>query len=384
VTFGGRSATAPPVRVSSTEIRASYPALPAGAHAIQLIGTSGPLPFAASIVVVEPPNYQAATLVNPRTAQEVRALLYDAERSALLVAVSYDPPAGNQILRYQFANGSWSPAPASVTIPELRDMVLSLDGSKILALSDSALTLVDPVSLALGGSTTFSFPFGLSGFEFFKTIALANDGLAIITTAVHGSGSTEPYLYSTSNPGFTSMAATYAELLMSQPISGASDDGSTVAFLPIDNPPAGKYVASTSVLSPIGFGLRQVSGVAPALDRSGTRMILRGNPNINGQTATSIYDGNFERIGGIVDEGFSDIIQAVAIAPDGTRAYVFDSSSNVRAFDLTQPTVGGLFPEIGTGTSASPGTGPFRMKTTPDGGTLFLAGGTAVVILPAP
>src|SRR5439155_12833882 len=43
--------------------------------------------------------------------------------------------------------------------------------------------------------------------------------------------------------------------------------------------------------------------------------------------------------------------------PDGTRAYAFDSSK-VHTFDLTQPQVGGRFPEVGTGTTAAPGSRP--------------------------
>ena len=144
-------------------------------------------------------------------------------------------------------------------------------------------------------------------------------------------------------------------------------------------------MASTSVLSPTSVGLRQVSQVVPALSRSGARIVLRGNPNINGQTTTSLYDGNFEGIGGIINEGFVETTLAVAIAPDGTRAHTFDAASKVRTFDLTQPAVSGLFPEVGTGTPASPGLGPpVRMKISPDGGTLFLAAEKAIVILPAP
>ena len=291
---------------------------------------------------------------------------------------SYTPPTGNQILRYQFANGSWSSAPTSVIISNLRDLALSLDGTKILALADDSLTLVDPVSLARGTVTTFAF--SIPGFEFFNRLAMANDGFALITTGLNGSGDTEPYLYSMSNPGFTSLFS--ADTFMDQAISAVSDDGSVVAIIRRSNPPVFKYVASTSVLSTTSVNLRQESQVVPALSRSGTRIVVHGNPNLNGQTATSLYDGNFEGIGGITKEASFPITQAVAIAPDGTRAYALDSSQ-VHAFDLTQPQVGGLFPEVGTGTAAAPGSVPI-MKISPDGGTLFLAGSSGIVILSAP
>jgi len=392
VTFGGVSASAPPVRVSDTEIHASYPALPAGSHPVRLVGSSGQLPFAGALVVVDPPAYVATTLSYPAIPQEVRALLYDAERQALLVAVSFPTAATNKILRYQFASGAWAATPDFVTVPNLRDIALSLDGSKVLALADTSLTLVDPVTLALGTTTSTTFSTGPPGFEFFRKLVVANDGFAFITTGVNGSGLTEPYLYSTSNPGFTSMAAGDASLFIAFGTPGVSDDGSLVAVTPGDNPPVFKYVASTGVLSSTGVPLRQIqqniSQVIPALNRSGSRIVLNGNPNLNGGDQTGLFDGSFGSLGGITNQtSFPTTQQALAIKPDGTRAYTFDSGiGKVHTFDLTQPlNSGGLFPEVGTGTPAAPGNGPpVRLRISPDGGTLFLAAETAIVILPAP
>jgi len=277
VTFGGLSATGFS-RVGDTEIHASHPALLAGSHSVQLIGSSGPLPFAATLVVIDPPNYHPATLNYPAPPQEVRALLYDAERQALLVAVSFANRTGNQILRYQFANGSWSPTPASVVVSDLRDIALSLDGAKVLALADASLTLVDPASLTFGTVTNFAFL--QPGFEFFKNLVIANDGFAFVTTGLNGSGLTEPYLYSTSNPGFTSLAANDSSLFLDQATPGVSEDGSLVAIAQSDNPPVFKYVASSSVLSPTSVAIRQIqqniAQVIPALNRSGTRIVLNG------------------------------------------------------------------------------------------------------------
>src|SRR5438132_7309517 len=57
----------------------------------------------------------------------------------------------------------------------------------------------------------------------------------------------------------------------------------------------------------------------------------------------------------LVERGAADY--TLPRRPDGTRAYAFDSSK-VHTFDLTQPQVGGRFPEVGTGTTAAPGSGP--------------------------
>ncbi|HZT63629.1 MAG TPA: hypothetical protein VFA36_10875, partial [Burkholderiales bacterium] len=85
-----------------------------------------------------------------------------------------------------------------------------------------------------------------------------------------------------------------------------------------------------------------------------------------------------------------------AFSPDSARSYTYDSGGKLRTFDLTAATVAGQFQEIGSPGTAlvgSPGTDTLsfgtpsavvRLIATPDGGTLFLAGGSQVVIQPAP
>jgi hypothetical protein len=74
----------------------------------------------------------------------------------------------------------------------------------------------------------------------------------------------------------------------------------------------------------------------------------------------------------------------VVVSPNGTRAYTY-SSGTVRTYDLTTPPVLGAFSEIGIGTATpgNPGLGTV-MTISPDGGTLFIAGDAAIVVMPAP
>ena len=111
---------------------------------------------------------------------------------------------------------------------------------------------------------------------------------------------------------------------------------------------------------------------APALDRAGSRIVLNN---------TQVYDSGFNLLSGALP----NTTLAVVLKADGTAAYTYDSSGKVRKFDLTGTPVAGIYPEIGSGTSlaGSPGSN-VRMTITPDGGTLFLAGGTQIVVLPAP
>jgi len=74
---------------------------------------------------------------------------------------------------------------------------------------------------------------------------------------------------------------------------------------------------------------------------------------------------------------------AVALSPDGARAYQYVSGTLLRTFDVSSPDQG--VSEIGAGTvlPTDPGANPV-MTVSPDGGTLFIAGANAVVVVPAP
>ena len=73
----------------------------------------------------------------------------------------------------------------------------------------------------------------------------------------------------------------------------------------------------------------------------------------------------------------------MALSPDGTRAYQYVNGTLLRTFDVSSPDQG--VSEIGTGTvlPSDPGASPV-MTVSPDGGTLFIAGANAVVVIPAP
>ncbi|MDH5327832.1 MAG: hypothetical protein OEZ68_18205 [Gammaproteobacteria bacterium] len=73
---------------------------------------------------------------------------------------------------------------------------------------------------------------------------------------------------------------------------------------------------------------------------------------------------------------------AVAFSLDGNSLYALDSST-LRKYDLSNPDINSVLPEIGTGVAIStPGSYP-KMLLSADGGTVFLAGTSRVVIQPA-
>ena len=96
--------------VSGTEIRATHPALPVGAHTVHVNNAQGIDRTTAVLHVIDAGAMPAASLDYPAGVGAIPLdLIYDARRSALLVNVYY-PTVGlatNQIVRYAYAGGSW-------------------------------------------------------------------------------------------------------------------------------------------------------------------------------------------------------------------------------------------------------------------------------------
>jgi hypothetical protein len=389
VTFGATVATAFSV-VSDTEILASYPALAAGSYAVQIQAPSsaGAISSQANLVTVNAPGYTATTIPYPSGTPQVNELLYDAERRALLVADT----AGGRILRYSFSGSAWS----STAISTLSDISLATDGQHLLALSQTALTQYDPAALT-AGTVTPAPTFATAG-TVFKNLAMGNDGNAVVTTGYPPSTSTALYVYTACNaisinttciPAFSQPASTPT---LDNTAAVGSSDGSQIAIMQGDStltsPPAAYlYAAVSDTFSATGAALNQNS-VAPAISvytpanstTSTTRIVLSGT-DVNSATVTNVYDANYNLLGTLPNTTL-----AVVVKPDATRAYTFDSTaSQVLSFDLTASPAGGAFPQVGSGTTlaGNPGTG-VRMAISPDGGTLFLAGSSRIVVQPAP
>jgi hypothetical protein len=369
VTFGGVAATTFTV-LSDIEIHADYPALATGTYPVQIDAPDSPgaIVSSANLVVVDPPNYAATTLAYPAPAPQVRSLLYDAERGALLLAVT-DTVAGGEILRYAFGAGSWG-APNASPVSDLADIALSINGAELLALSQTALTHSDPVSLAAGVVTPGP---ALASGVFLKNLAVANDNTAVVTTGINASTSTPVYLYPTRTPAFNLLSTT---LSLDNAIPRASADGSTMAIVQGDPaltsaPAVFLYTASIQTVSSTGVALNQ-NAVAPTLDRAATRVVLNG---------TNVYDSSYQLLGTL-----PATTVAVVVRPDATRAYTFDSAaSQILSFDLTASPAGAPFPQVGSATAPAgdPGSG-VKMAISPDGGTLFLAGSNQIVVQPSP
>jgi hypothetical protein len=230
---------------------------------------------------------------------------------------------------------------------------------------------------------------------------MGNDGNAVVTTG-YPSTSTLLWLYYACNPNndptvspclpaFTQPASTPT---LDNSTAVASADGSLIALIQKDpaltSPPGVfQYLAASDTFSATSVVLNQdsVNPVAPAIGvntppnstTSNTHIVLSGK-DVNSITVTNVYDASYNLLGTLPGTTL-----AVVVKPDATRAYTFDSTGQVRSFNLTAAPAGGPFPEVGSGTTlaGNPGTG-VRMAISPDGGTLFLAGSSHIVVLPSP
>ena len=383
VTFGATAATTFTV-LSDTEIQASYPALAAGSYPVQIQAPSGAgtIISQANLVAVNAPGYAATTIAYPSASPQVNGLVYDAERGALLVAVD---SAGGEILRYPYSGG-WGSA-TTAAIGNISDITLSTDGSQLLALSQTAMTQLDPATLA-AGTVTAAPVFPTTG-TYFKNLAMGNDGNAVVTTGFAGSTVTPEYLYASRNPAFSQPGSTPS---LDNATPTATLDGSLIALMQGDatltSPPAVyQYNAVTDTFYVTIVALNQNSVVpaacayTPADSTTTTTRIVLSGTNANNASVVNVYDASYNLLGTLPDTTL-----AVVVKPDATRAYTFDSTaSQVLSFDLTATPAGGAFPQVGSGTmpAGNPGTG-VKMAISPDGGTLFLAGSNQIVVQPAP
>jgi hypothetical protein len=358
--------------VNNSEIQLDHPALAAGSYPVKIETALGidRTDGAADLVVVTPPSFAATTLAYPNAnAKTPLNVIYDAERRALVVPVAY-PGAGSggDILRYAYSGSSWAATPISQYVPTFRDLALSPDGKKLISVSDSSITQFDSSTLATGTITNAT---GYGGFYYLKNAAMTNDGKMLVTTGLNGSGSTAVTAYDVRSASFLAVSS-YPTNYLYFGTPGASSDGSRVVFVQGSLSPAPsvmQYDASTGSLTTTGINRNQ-SGT-PSLDRTGSRIVINGS---------LVFDRNFVQIGSIPCSAMQ-----TALSPDGSRAYCYSAGGLLRRYDLSVSPVAGVFPEIGSGITlaGNPGASP-KLALSPDGGTMFIAGQSGIVIQPLP
>lgn len=388
--------------LSDTEIEASYPALSAGttyAVTIQAPTSPGTIISEANLTAVSPPGYTPASIAYPSGTPQVGKLLYDAARKALLVADA----TSDKVLRYDFSGGTWI---SSQAITGLSDIGFSGDGSQLLAVSsnavnplDNAVNPLNPTTLALG--TAVIAPTPATAGTVLKNIAMGNDGSAVVTTGLPPSTSTGLYIYNACNsysitnslctPGFPNPQPANIPALDNS-TAVASEDGSLISILQGDStqtspPYVYQYAAASDTFSAVNVLLNQNS-IAPAVSvytpanstTSTTRLVLSGT-DVNNNSVINVYDGSYNLFGTLPGTTL-----AVALYQTATNVYAFtydSASSQVLRYDLTTSLGGGAYSPVTSKTVPNPGAG-VRMAISPDGGNIFLAGSSQIVVLSPP
>lgn len=364
VTFGGIPATSFTV-TSDTQIDVTTPALPAGRHAVQVqANDSAGVQSLATLAVVAPPTFTAATIAYPTAAPTLRRLAFDAERSALVLAVDSN---GGELVQIAKAGAAWA-APAITPVAGVQDVALQANGQKLLAVVASGIVPVDATTLVAG--TAVPLP-GLASGTTLKYAAVANDGQALLTSTAGANTLSAVYTY---NPRTQLFGA--SSLTANNGLPVAAGNGTQVIIVQQDStgtttPALYQYTATTGALSTVALGINR-NAVLPTMSRTGSRIVLNG---------LAVYDATFGFIGALP----STTLAAVP-SPDGLRIYAYDSAAaGIVTYDASTAvaTSTTLLPVLGSTISVAgnPGSGA-QMVISPFGNCLFLAGSQQIVVVP--
>jgi hypothetical protein len=410
VRFGAFASGTVTVR-SATEVAVQLPpGLPAGPHAVSL--NNGTIPFAASIVAVDPAAFPKAKISYPDVPVEVPSLVYDAERRALFVAERYadrseSNPYQHRVLRYAFDGVSWGAPTATPKVPDnttpiplnttlqLRDLALSPRGDRLLVLGGNDIKELHPVTLEFIVQSVRPNAFSL---EYMRFLAIANDGYAVITSDIYGSGGANAYLYSIPTRTFTKLDHRLGSVLGGTPavtigslgkaVVGASGDGSQALLAAQPQVPSQSshldYAAANGQfhLAP-ALTFAHANDYRPAIDTTGAHIVL-GNGN-----ATSVFAGDYSLLCTLPAD-----TRAYTINPAGNRAFALSLSSTLQAYSTANASGGPCTTDGPPIAVDDPGIDPppadffpvsnVQMTISPDGGTLFMAGVNHVVVQPWP
>jgi hypothetical protein len=305
----------------------------------------------AELVVVDAPVYQYAAYASSGGNKTI----YDAERQAVYILSL----ANLTIERFTYDGVSdWTND--FVALPQLRDFTVSTDGKQIIAIADSAIYSINPIDLSQNRQITRNFGFS----SYARRIEMANNGNALISTGVYGSGYSSLYFFNLLDDSLINRNSFYFATM------GSAYDGSRVLIGSNGLSPAPSayhYDSTSDSFQGQGVNLNLSDAV---LSKTGTVAVLNRN---------RVYNADYELLGNL-----PNTTMAVALSPDGTTAYTFDSASTVRSFDLTGALeVGAIFPETGTGITVNEYVGNIiKMAVSPDGGTLFIGGNSSFIVFP--
>ncbi len=368
VSFGETLATEIDVR-SNTEIRATYPVMEAGTYAVEVASATETFTSSAELVVVDPELFTGAAVI---TAGVKSNLVYDAERKAIYTA-DYE---NGELEKLQLNDGSWNAD--NLELNDIRDLALSPNGNQIIAVTPHAIVHINADNFSV--EQTVAAPEFSDSAIFLDNIAIANNGVAVVSLDSSNGTSTGVYAYSLTDNSFAPLIDAGGPWELA-----ATTDGSKIiiAAEPTADATVYEYLAASGEVSMSALDITSLEVVA---DRSGEHFLM------GDESGLSVYDSELQLVGG----NFS---QSSAFSPDGNLLYVYTAPSTISVYDLTSLNADTGFALLGTfELSSSPGsetdvldtiqqlveTAKISITVTPDNQNLILSGSASVVIVPIP
>src|SRR6185295_2332597 len=181
--------------------------------------------FSASLQLVASGGFTTTTIAYPLPLpQNMRGFAFDARRQALIVGAGFSLASTNQAMRYAFDGTSWQTSPVAVTLANLRGFTLSIDGEKLLAVTDTTLAELNPVTLLTQATTPRTTNLSTDPGSFLKSIVATNDGQALVMSG--GPNFNQRWLYAVAGRTFsTPFAGQFS------PAIGGPDNGSRVVLV---------------------------------------------------------------------------------------------------------------------------------------------------------
>lgn len=355
---------------TSTQVKATPPALVAGSYAVTSRNNLGLARSRAQLDVVAPVTRPAALSV-PSAGRKAKAL-FDDVREALYVA----NVGLGKVQRHREA-AAWvvDPAVDEIALAGLKNIALSPDGKTILAIAGYSLKTIDAATFALtAAQPAATIPSYVSSTAAFD-LEYLNDGRAIFVDKPAGSvGDVRIFDPATD-------AISYPGVILRPPGLAISKDGSRAVIFGAQTsyPPqsVSYYDANASAVTTT---TAQQDASFGAVDRHGTRTLLCGVDG--GSWKSVLYDASFAVLPG----GLPATTAALALSSIGLgRAYTWDGT-RVHAFAIEGPVTGGLWDDAykpGLLPKATPGTNAV-LALSADELTAFLAGDSAIQVVPLP
>lgn len=368
VNFGVMGATSVSV-INDTEMQVNYPALAAGTHSVTVGDALGLSITSDSLVVVDPANYNYATIATTNTWTKP---IYDPVRKAVY-SVNYGTDVLSAI-RYDEVTTNWVESTVSLTAAE--SVSLSNDGQFLIVPTTETFVdvrRVDPDSLTTLSSVSVNL-----GFNAIVDLAVpVNTGEMVLSasTFILFDPNEDSYVSGTSR--FTTAAGSGG---LSASLNGDRVFGGANQIAYYD------FTDETMVTSTV-TGSTFSENVTISSDFKGDRIAV----HYDDTTAAAIYDVGVSDLALLGTLGTS--FESVVISHDGNFAYVFDYDAaanpgdeyQIKVFDLNSPNGSGGFNNVSyILPDAFGGVASVKMNISGDSNTLFLTSSSHLIVWPIP